>query len=516
MRGRSPERRRRGEQHKGPKRGDAVSERPLSRRTVLAGLAAGSGAVLLGTLDCGRRSAGPAPAGDPALLDLAEAARAVRGRTLSPVDLTRACLERIERLDPQLNAFITVTPERALAAARRAEAEVTGGHWRGPLHGIPIAYKDNVDTAGVRTTAASEVFADRVPAEDAEVVRRLEAAGAVSLGKLNMHEFAMGTTSAISHYGAVHNPWDLDRVAGGSSGGSGAAVAAGLCFGSVGTDTGGSIRIPAACCGIVGLKPTFGVVSARGTVPVSQSFDHVGPLCRTVEDAALMFRAMTSHPVAAQCDPAVLPAIAGLRLGVLHTTGGVCDSHVEPEVAAAVAVAIEVLRPLVGEIRESALPMPDLGGLIDAEAYAFHRPHLEASPEKYDRRTRDDAASAREVPEAAAAELRRRLELHRSSVHEAFALVDLVILPTLPGLPMPIREAIDPFGLPACTFGFSLGGLPAISVPCGFSRSGLPIGLLIGGPPFSEPRVLALALAYERATPWHLRRPPLWNADVPV
>lgn len=440
----------------------------------------------------------------------------MRERTLSPVDLTRACLERIERLDPKLNAFITVTPERALAAARRAEAEVASGRWRGPLHGIPIAYKDNIDTAGVRTTAASEVFADRLPAEDAEVVRRLEAAGAVSLGKLNMHEFAMGTTSAISHFGAVHNPWDLERVAGGSSGGSGAAVAAGLCFGSVGTDTGGSVRIPAACCGIVGLKPTFGVVSARGTVPVSPSFDHVGPLCRTVEDAALMFRAMTAHPVAAECDPAILPTTAGLRLGVLHTTGDVCDAHVDPEVAAAVAAAVEVLRPLVGEIRESELPMPDLGGVIDAEAYAFHRPYLEASPEKYDRRTREDAASAQGRPEAEAADLRRGLERHRATIHEAFALVDLVILPTLPGLPMPIREAIDPFALPGCTFGFSLGGLPAISVPCGFSRSGLPIGLLIGGPPLSEPRVLALALAFERATRWHLRRPPLWSRDVPV
>jgi aspartyl-tRNA(Asn)/glutamyl-tRNA(Gln) amidotransferase subunit A len=289
-----------------------------------------------------------------------------------------------------------------------------------------------------------------------------------------------------------------------------------MCFGSVGTDTGGSIRIPAACCGIVGLKPTFGVVSARGTVPVSPSFDHVGPLCRTVEDAALMFRAMTSHPVAAECDPEILPATAGLRIGVLHTTGDVCDAHVDPEVAAAVAAAVEVLRPLVGEIRESELPMPDLGGVIDAESYAFHRPYLEASPEKYDRRTREDAASAQGLPEAAAADLRRGLARHRASIHEAFALVDLVVLPTLPGLPMPIREAVDPFALAACTFGFSLGGLPAISVPCGFSRSGLPIGLLIGGPPLSEPRILALAREFERATRWHLRRPPVWGPDVPV
>ncbi len=479
---------------------------------MIAGLAAGSGAVLLGTLGCSRKRG---PAGDPALLDLTGAARAVRERAVSPVELTRACLDRIERLDPKLDAFITVTRESALAEARRAEEEVGRGRWRGPLHGIPIAVKDNVDTAGVRTTAASAVFADRIPAEDAEVILRLKEAGAVFLGKLNMHEFAMGTTSAISHYGPVHNPWDLERVAGGSSGGSGAAVAAGLCFGSVGTDTGGSIRIPASCCGIVGLKPTFGVVSARGTVPVSPSFDHVGPLCRTVEDAARMFRAMTNHPVAAQCDPEALPAIAGLRVGVLHTTGDVCDAHVEPEVAAAVAAAIEVLRPLVGQIRESELPMPDLGALIDAESYAFHRPLLEEASGGYDPRTRKDASSGG-VSEAAAADLRRALERHRASIHEAFTEVDLVVLPTMPGLPIPIREAIDPFAQAACTFGFSLGGLPAISLPCGFSRSGLPIGLLVGGPPLSEPRILALARAYERATDWHLRRPPLWNADVPV
>ncbi len=439
----------------------------------------------------------------------------MRERTVSPVDLTRACLARIERLDPRLDAFITVTRESAMAEARRAEEEVSKGRWRGPLHGIPIAVKDNVDTAGVRTTAASAVFADRVPVEDAEVILRLKEAGAVFLGKLNMHEFAMGTTSAISHFGPVHNPWDLDRVAGGSSGGSAAAVAAGLCFGSVGTDTGGSIRIPAACCGIVGFKPTFGVVSARGTVPVSASFDHVGPLSRTVRDAALMFRAMTNHSIAAECDPERLPPVSALRVGVMRTVGDVCDVPVEPEVAAAVAASVEAIRPLVARVREAELPMPDLGALIDAESYAFHRPLLEEAPGRYDPRTRADAASGG-ASEAAAADLRRALERHRASIHEAFAEVDLVILPTLPGLPITIRDAIDPFGQPACTFAFSLGGLPAISVPCGFSRSGLPIGLLIGGPPLSEPRVLALAQAFERATPWHLRRPPLWNSDVPV
>ncbi|MEO8586265.1 MAG: amidase [Acidobacteriota bacterium] len=489
-----------------------MSTRHLSRRSVLAGIAAGSGAAFLGTPGCSLfRGSSHAAASDPAQLDLGDASRALRARSLSPVDLTNACLSRINRLDPRLNSFITVTPERALAEARKAECEIAEGRWRGPLHGIPIAVKDNVDTAGVRTTAASAVFAERVPTEDAEVIRRLSDAGAVFLGKLNMHEFAMGTTSAISHFGPVHNPWDLQRVAGGSSGGSGAAVAAGLCFGAVGTDTGGSIRIPAACCGIVGLKPTFGVVSARGTVPVSPSFDHVGPMCRNVGDSALMFRAMTDHWIAKDCDPHSMPPTSGLRVGVLRTTGGVCDAPVEPEVAAAVDAAVEVIRRLVAEVREAELPMPDLGALIDAESDAFHLPHLAAAPERYDARTRKDALSGRAISETEVARLRQELARHRASIQGAFSNVDLVVLPTLPGLPMPIREATEPFALPACTFAFSLGGLPAISVPCGFSRSGLPIGLLIGGPPLSEPRILALAQAYEAATDWHRRRPPLWN-----
>lgn len=425
------------------------------------------------------------------------------------MELTHACLGRIARLDRRLNSFITVTAERALADARQAENEVAKGRWRGPLHGIPIALKDNVDTAGVRTTAASSVFADRVPTEDAEVVQRLKAAGAILLGKLNMHEFALGTTSAISHYGPVHNPWDVERIAGGSSGGSGASVAASLCFGAVGTDTGGSIRIPAACCGIVGLKPTYGVVSTRGIVRVSTSFDHVGPMCRTVADTALMFRAMTDHRVATEFDPEAPSPVSRLRIGVFPTPNRLCDAPVEPEVQAAVDAAIDVIRSLVAEVREAQLPMPDLGALIDAEAYAFHAPHLAESLECYDPRTRSTILAGQGISEAESARLRQALERHRAVVRDAFSSVDLVVLSTLPGLPLTIREVTDPFALPACTFAFSLGGLPSISVPCGFSRSGLPIGLLIGGPPLGEPRVLALAQAYESVTSWHRRRPVL-------
>src|SRR5437016_5698154 len=226
---------------------------------------------------------------------LQQVSELIRKKSASPVELTEECLKRIEKLNPALNAYITVMGEQALRQARELEAERQSGKWRGPLHGIPIGLKDLIDTAGVRTTAASAIFANRIPTDDAEVVRRLRAAGAILIGKLNMHEFAYGATSVPSHYGPVHNPWKLDRIAGGSSGGSGAAVAAELCYGALGSDTGGSIRQPSAYCGIVGFKPTYGRVSTRGVIPLSWSLDHIGPMCRTVADAALLLGVIAGY-----------------------------------------------------------------------------------------------------------------------------------------------------------------------------------------------------------------------------
>src|SRR5687767_11034397 len=228
-------------------------------------------------------------------LTLKQVSELLRGKKASSVELAQACLARIDRHDRTINAFITVTREQALKDAREMDAELKRGVRRGPLHGIPIALKDNIDTAGIKTTAASGVFKDRVPTEDADAVVRLKKAGAVILGKLNLHEFALGGTSSVTYFGPVHNPWALDRVSGGSSGGSGAAIAADLCFGTLGTDTGGSIRIPASLCGIVGLKPTYGRVSNRGVVPMAWTLDHVGPMCKTVEDAALMLAAIAGY-----------------------------------------------------------------------------------------------------------------------------------------------------------------------------------------------------------------------------
>src|ERR1041385_3633083 len=228
-------------------------------------------------------------------LTIAEASDLLRQKQISPVELTKACLDRIDRLNPTINAFITVMHDSPLADARAAEAEINAGNWRGPLHGIPIGLKDLIDTAGIKTTCGSALFAERVPTEDADIVQRLKAAGAVLIGKQNMQEFAYGGTSTSSYFGPVHNPWDVERIAGGSSGGSAAAVATGMCFGAIGTDTGGSVREPAAFCGIVGLKPTYGLVSTRGVFPLSTSLDHVGPLCRNVTDTALLLQAIAGY-----------------------------------------------------------------------------------------------------------------------------------------------------------------------------------------------------------------------------
>jgi aspartyl-tRNA(Asn)/glutamyl-tRNA(Gln) amidotransferase subunit A len=480
----------------------------ISRRELLEGVALGSVTAFLGPLGC---SVSDRPkiteVKDIWALDLAEAAAKIRARELSPVEVTQACLDRISEVDGKLNSFITVVAESALEQARAAEAAISRGEWLGPVHGIPIALKDNIDTAGIKTTAASAVFADRVPQKDAAVVTKLKSAGAVILGKLNMHEFAGGTTSAISNYGPVRNPWNLEHIAGGSSGGNGAAVAAGLCFGSVGTDTGGSIRIPAACCGIVGLKPTYDVVDTEGLVYVSRSFDHIGPMCRTVTDTALMFQAMTDHPAAHVSDAASPRLTASLRVGLLPSKVPYCDAEVEAEVQTVVSNAIDVIRSLVAEVRDAEIPMPELGDVIGFEEYSFHASTLESSPQLYDTRTRENILGGKKVGKAEYDRMLRELRKHRETIDGAFSDVDLVVLPTLSTLPLKIAEATDPFALNACTFAFSIGGLPAISVPCGFSQSGLPIGLLIGGPRFSEPKILALAAAYEKAAGWEKRRP---------
>jgi aspartyl-tRNA(Asn)/glutamyl-tRNA(Gln) amidotransferase subunit A len=460
---------------------------------------------------------------DMTALSLSDASDLLQARKVSPVELTNACLARIARLNPQLNAFITVTSEQALADARAAEADIARGRRRGPLHGIPIALKDLFDTAGVRTTAGSAVFADRVPSQDAEVVRRLKAGGAILLGKLNMHEFAYGDTSAVSHFGPVRNPWSLDRVPGGSSGGSAAAVAAHLCYGALGSDTGGSIRQPAACCGIVGLKPTYGLVSTRGVVPLSWSLDHVGPMCRSVADAAMLLQPIAGYDVldinsvdapVPDYAKAVRQKVSTLRLGVPRA---MFYEMLDPEIDQAVRAALEVLRRLTASTRDVELPAYATVPVVGAEAYAFHAPYFTRTPQLYQPATRQRLELGAEVPAAAYIEGRRELERLRRAVRTVFSRVDLLVTPTMPVLPQTVDEALNNPAVPPPggvalslrnTQPFDIFGLPSISIPCGFSRSGLPIGLEISGPHLGEPLVLALAHAYEQATEWHRRTPP--------
>ena len=493
----------------------------LERRRFVGGSLATATLLVFG--DAWPQPAGPVQSGELTDLTIAELARLIRARAVSPVELTRAYLERIERLEPQVNAYVTVTADLALKQARELETELENGRWRGPLHGIPIGLKDNIDTAGVATTAASALYADRVPGEDAEVYRRLQAAGAVLLGKLNMHEFAYGLTSAISHVGPVRNPWSRTHVPGGSSGGSAAAVSAAMCCGALGTDTGGSIRQPAAFCGIVGLKPTYGLVSIRGVVPAAESLDHVGPMCRSVGDCALLLQAIAGYdprdPVSLDVEPpayadALERSTAALRLGIPRAP---YFDRLTADVAAATDEALRVLRGLTGEFRDVTLPrVPDFSTLL-AEAYAYHERHLADPAERalYQRATLERIQAAGDVSMTDYFRARRELALARRAITETFADVDLLITPTAPDLPGTIASAESPsVGADAVppgrnTLPFNLYGIPTISIPCGFGRSGLPIGLQISGPRLGEIDVLALAHAYEQATDWHRRSPPL-------
>lgn len=463
-----------------------------------------------------------------AALTLKQASDLLRNKGTSPVELTRACLARIEKYNPALNAFITVTGDQALETARAMEAEQKKGKWRGPLHGIPIALKDNMDTAGVRTTGASELFKNRIPTEDAEVVRRLKNAGAIILGKLNMHELAYGGSSAVSYFGPVHNPWALDHVPGGSSGGSAVAISSDLCFGTLGTDTAGSVRIPASYCGVVGLKPTYGRVSIRGVIPLSVSLDHVGPLSKTVEDAALLLGVIAGYD---EADPTTVDTpvpdylramtavrVPKLRLGIPRNP---FYANLDPEVGKAAEAAIEVLRKLAMSVADVQLPTAvNPAQVWDAEIYAYHAKWIKESPELYQVATRAAILRSGEEKTEVYAQARWTMELQRREIRKAFSEIDLLITPTMPGLaplitpPPPGATAPRAAGRNGAgnTSPFDVFGLPTITVPCGFSGSGLPIGLQISGAPFTEATVLALAHAYAQATEWHKRRPPLDRA----
>jgi len=456
------------------------------------------------------------------LLDLAAASRAVQKKEVSPLELTRACLERIERLNPKLNAFITVTGDAALEEARRSEAEIARGEWKGPLHGIPLAVKDLIETAGVRTTAASAVLKDNVPAADAEVIRRLKSAGAILLGKLNLHEFAYGGSGIIGHFGAARNPWNTAHVTGGSSSGSAAAVAACLCYGAIGTDTAGSIRLPAACCGITGLKPTYGLVSARGVIPLSWLLDHVGPMARTAADAALMLQAIAAYDpqdIGSQKFPpvyypsAIEESTAALRIGVARDYW----SEVDGEIRSAVDAAVTVLAKITAGVQEVELSTETDRTVVRCEAYAYHQKYLPHHEKDYDPETLRRIHSGADVTAPQYIKTQRDLLRQRRQILQMFERVDLVLTPTTPMLAPTFTELqAEPDQLRnkemimlRNTRPFNVYGLPSISLNCGLSKSGLPIGLQITGAPGTEGAVLAAAHAYQQQNAWHKRIPEL-------
>lgn len=458
-----------------------------------------------------------------AWLDLAEASRLVQTREISPVELTRVCLSRIEKLNPILKAFITVTAESALQEARQAESEISKGNWKGPLHGIPLAVKDLLETAGVTTTAASAVLQDYVPEQDAYVVQRLRSAGAVMLGKLNLHEFAYGGSAIISHFGIARNPWDTHRITGGSSSGSAAAVAARLCYGAIGTDTAGSIRLPASFCGITGLKPTYGLVSARGVIPLSWSYDHVGPMTRTAADAALLLQAIASYdPQDFYCQkfaPVHYPKAieeqaekaAALRLGVPSDFW----KEVDREVEAAASLAVKILSKLTSGTIEILLSTETDRTVVRCEPFIFHQKYLPQHEDKYHPETLRRIRTGADVTAAQYVETYRELLRMRRNVLKIFEKIDLIVTPTSPLLPPTVAELeAEPQDLRKKemvmlrnTRPLNGLGLPTISVACGFSKSGLPIGLQIAGAPGAEDKVLALAHVYQSRTDWHKKRP---------
>jgi aspartyl-tRNA(Asn)/glutamyl-tRNA(Gln) amidotransferase subunit A len=449
-----------------------------------------------------------------ALRTISELAQQLRRKEISAVEIVRHCLGRIEKLNPALNAFITVAAESALAEAQAADHSIARGQWRGPLHGVPIALKDLIDTAGLRTTAASALHKDRIPAEDAEVVRRLRQAGAVIVGKNNLHEFAYGGSSLVSYFGDAHNPRDLGRIAGGSSGGSAAAVVAEMAYAGIGTDTAGSIREPAALCGCVGLKPTYGRVSGRGVIPLSWSLDHIGPLTACVADAAIVLQAIAGYDPAdiGSADVPVTDYVSTLSQTVKTLRVGVPREYffddLDVEVAVAVEEALRIIRGLVAEVKEARLDVPTDRKLQSAESWAYHARDVARTPESYQPETLRRIRAGETVSAAEYIAARQELDQARRSIRAVFAGVDVLVTPTTP-LPAPgIAELkANPEGLRPAeikllrnTRPFNVWGLPAISVPCGFTKSGLPIGLQIAGPHWREDLLLRVAQAYERAT----------------
>ena len=456
-------------------------------------------------------------------LTITEAAELIKARKVSPVELTEAHLVRIERVDPRLNCFITLTADQALDSARRAQETIGQGSYLGPLHGIPLAVKDLYETAGIRTTAGSTFFTDYVPWQDCVAVQKLNAGGAVNLGKLNLHEIALGVTNNNPHYGACRNPWQLERTPGGSSGGSGAALAAGLCLGSLGTDTGGSIRIPASLSGVVGFKPTYGRVSTRGVIPLSWNLDHAGPMARGVRDVALLLQVIAGYdpedPYSA--DMPVEDYVGGLEGGVrgwrVALASDAFFQRADDEVLAAVSEAGKVFSALGAQVSEVEIPDGRTAAMANglmttSDAAAFHQERLETQPLGFGEDVLQRLQTGAGFTSSEYILARRAQTTLRHQFERFFKEYDVLLTATTP-IPAPLLEGPDAVEqarkLTRFTAPFNLTGLPALSLPCGFTRDGLPVGLQIVSASWAETRVLQAGYAYERDTDWHLRTPAL-------
>lgn len=455
-------------------------------------------------------------------LSISEAAGFIKNGELSPVLLTRAHLDWIGKLDSQYNTYITVTGELAMEAAQQAEDEIKRGNYRGALHGIPVALKDLYDTASIRTSSGTQYDRDRVPEENAFVVDKLIAGGAVILGKQNMHEIALGVTNENPHYSAARNPWDLTRITGGSSGGSGAAVAAGLCMGALGSDTGGSIRIPASLCGIVGFKPTYGLISKRGVVPLSWNLDHAGPMARNVMDAAILLEAISGYdpldPYA--IDKPELGNLSNIRDSIkgwkIAVAVGEFFKKADDDVLEVFSEAVDTFATLGAEITRVGIPWARdtaraNGLMTTSDAAAYHKDRMDASPEDYgaDVLERLQAGAAFTSSEYILA--RRTQTLSKYKFAQLFKEFDILLTPSTPITAPELSSESTVSRAPQLTRFtsiFNLTGLPAISIPCGFNENNLPIGLQIAGPAWGDARVLQAAYAFENGTPWHLFSPP--------
>ena len=457
-------------------------------------------------------------------LTIHEASSLLREGQLSPVELTQSFLDRIDQLGGTLRAYITVLSESAMSEARRAEEEIRRGEYRGPLHGIPIALKDLYDTAGVLTTAASKVMADRVPQRDATTTARLKEAGAILLGKLTLHEFALGGPDPSTGFPLARNPWSLEHIPGGSSSGSGAAVAAGLCMATLGSCTGGSIRGPAAHCGIVGLKATYGRVSRYGVVPLSWTLDHCGPLTWNVEDTAHMLQAIAGHdPKDPTSSRAPVPDysrsltedIEGMRIGVPRDFFFRDDPNVNSEVLSAVEGALEELRGLGAQVEEVSIPMLEYASgaqpvIMLSEAFAYHQSNLRSRPEDFGDMCRARFRVGGLFSGGDYVQAQRVRKALTSEFNEALQKYDLIASPTMsnPAGRFDETDVMSTARVPSFTGPYNLTGMPAISVPCGFTESGLPIGLQLAGRHFDEPTVIRAAYTYQQHVRLFERRPP--------